>query len=92
MSTFSAPARKTILPIAAGLLILQGIAELMRCVQCLHDGAWPQRMQDVEEMEQTLLSEQREVLAAREHELEHALGLDADDQGDSGKAGNGDAA
>ena len=67
---------KTTLPIAAGLLFLQGLAEVARCIICLREGAWPRRMEDVEEMEQALLSEQRAALEAREHELEHALGLD----------------
>jgi len=66
---------KTILPIAAGLLALQGVAEVVRCMVCLRDGAWPARMQDVEEMESQLLG-QREQLSQREKELEHILGLD----------------
>ncbi len=67
---------KTILPIAAGLLFLQGIAEVARCFICLREGAWPERMQDVEEMEQILLSEQGQAIKERERELEHVLGLD----------------
>ncbi len=67
---------KTILPIAAGLLFLQGFAEIARCIICLREGAWPERMQDVEEMEQALLSEQRKAIEERERELEHVLGLD----------------
>jgi len=66
---------KTILPIAAGLLAIQGVAEVLRCVVCLRDGAWPARMQDVEELEMQLL-DQREHLEEREKELEQVLGLD----------------
>jgi len=66
---------KTILPIAAGLLAIQGIGEVLRCLVCLHDGAWPARMEDVEGMEQQLLG-QREQLDQREKELEQILGLD----------------
>jgi len=42
---------KTIMPLAAFFLFLQGIAEVFRCVMCLRRGEWPQRRHDVEEME-----------------------------------------
>jgi len=51
---------KTILPIAAFLLLLQGIAETIRCVQCLKTGAWPERLHDVEEMEEEIIRKRRE--------------------------------
>jgi len=62
---------KTILPVAAFLLVLQGIAETIRCVQCLRTGAWPQRLKDVEELETQMIREHQEKLAAdkREEEL-----------------------
>jgi len=66
---------KTVIPVAAGLLAIQGVAEVLRCLVCLHDGVWPARMQDVEEMETQLL-DQRDELQQREKELEHILGLD----------------
>jgi len=40
---------KLAIPIAGGLLLLQGIAEIIRCVQCIRTGVWPQRLHDVEE-------------------------------------------
>ena len=40
---------KTLIPIAGFFLLLQGIAEVVRCVHCLKHGAWPQRLRDVEE-------------------------------------------
>lgn len=46
---------KTVMPVAASFLFLQGIAEVIRCVICLRNGAWPQRLQDVEELETVLL-------------------------------------
>ncbi len=84
---------KTILPVAASLAFLQGIAEVARCLICLREGAWPERMKDVEEMEQALLEEQRAVLEARERELEKALGLsDRKLPGDAEEStGKGDA-
>jgi TRAP-type mannitol/chloroaromatic compound transport system permease small subunit len=50
---------KTILPVSAFFLLLQGIAETVRCVQCIRTGAWPQRLSDVEEME-VMLRKQKE--------------------------------
>ena len=42
---------KTFIPVAGALLLLQGIAELVRCVIALRDGAWPARLHDVEEVD-----------------------------------------
>jgi TRAP-type mannitol/chloroaromatic compound transport system permease small subunit len=41
---------KTVIPVAAALLALQGVAELLRCILCLRDGHWPPRLGDVQEM------------------------------------------
>lgn len=51
---------KTIMPAAAFFLFIQGIAEVIRCVICLRDGAWPRRRHDVEEMETVLLHAKEE--------------------------------
>jgi TRAP-type mannitol/chloroaromatic compound transport system permease small subunit len=40
---------KTAIPVAGALLLLQGLAEMVRCVVCLRTGAWPARLHDVEE-------------------------------------------
>jgi len=50
---------KTITPIAASILFLQGIAQVVRCVICIRTGEWPPRLHDVEEME-TVLQHQHE--------------------------------
>lgn len=42
---------KTIIPIAGALLLLQGVAEMARCVLCIRTGEWPQRLHDVEEVD-----------------------------------------
>jgi TRAP-type mannitol/chloroaromatic compound transport system permease small subunit len=42
---------KTFIPIAGAILLLQGIVEIVRCIQCLKDGAWPSRSQDVVEVD-----------------------------------------
>jgi TRAP-type mannitol/chloroaromatic compound transport system permease small subunit len=50
---------KTLVPVTGVLLLLQGIAEIIRCVLCIQLGAWPQRLHDVEETESLILQEQR---------------------------------
>ena len=50
---------KTLIPIAAGLLLIQGIAEMLRCVICLKTGAGPQRLADIEELETAIMHEQQ---------------------------------
>jgi TRAP-type mannitol/chloroaromatic compound transport system permease small subunit len=42
---------KTLIPIAGALVLLQGLAEIVRCVQCLRTGEWPARAHDVEEVD-----------------------------------------
>ena len=39
------------IPLAGGMLLLQGIVEIVRCIQCIRDGEWPSREQDVEEVD-----------------------------------------
>ena len=53
---------KSIIPIAGGLVMLQGFAEIIRCVVCLKTGEWPSRLQDVSETD--VIGDQ---LAASEH-------------------------
>jgi len=50
---------KTMIPLAGVFLLIQGIAEIIRCVLCIRRGAWPQRLHDVEETESLILQEQR---------------------------------
>ncbi len=52
--TFSADALplypfKFVIPFAGAFLLLQGIVEIIRCVICIRQGAWPSREADVEE-------------------------------------------
>src|SRR5881296_668128 len=42
---------KSVIPIAGALVMLQGMAEIMRCIECLRTGAWPVRLEDVEEID-----------------------------------------
>jgi TRAP-type mannitol/chloroaromatic compound transport system permease small subunit len=42
---------KTVIPIAGALVMLQGVAEIIRCVVCLKTGQWPERLKDVSEID-----------------------------------------
>ncbi len=42
---------KFVIPLAGAMLLLQGIVEIVRCIQCLQTGEWPSRDQDVEEVD-----------------------------------------
>ena len=42
---------KSVIPIAGALVMLQGLAEIVRCVVCIRTGAWPARLEDVEEID-----------------------------------------
>lgn len=42
---------KFVIPLAGAVLLLQGLAEIARCVLCLRQGRWPQRGHDVEEVD-----------------------------------------
>jgi TRAP-type mannitol/chloroaromatic compound transport system permease small subunit len=48
---------KMMIPVGATLMALQGLAELLRCVQCLRDGEWSARLHDVEELEKQILEQ-----------------------------------
>jgi TRAP-type mannitol/chloroaromatic compound transport system permease small subunit len=61
-STFSATPLplypfKYMIPLAGAMLLLQGIVEIVRCIQCLRDGQWPSRERDVEEVDVEKLKE-----------------------------------
>ncbi len=65
--SWSSPARiqiyyfKTLIPIAGVLVLLQGIAEAVRCLICIKTGEWPPRLHDVQETEAVLMKEQQEL-------------------------------
>ncbi len=48
---------KFVIPFAGGVLLLQGFAEIVRCIQCLRAGDWPPREHDVEEVDVDKLKE-----------------------------------
>ena len=45
---------KSLIPVSGGLLMLQGSAELVRCVIAMRTGVWPERLEDVKETEDLL--------------------------------------
>jgi len=65
--SWSSPARiqiyyfKTLIPIGGLLVLLQGIAEAVRCLICIKTGEWPPRLHDVQETETVLMKEQQEL-------------------------------
>jgi TRAP-type mannitol/chloroaromatic compound transport system permease small subunit len=52
---------KALIPVSGALLLLQGAAEIARCVVCLRTGQWPERERDVEEVD---VEELRELTGA----------------------------
>ena len=57
---------KMMIPFGAGLIALQGFAEVLRCVVCLREGRWPTRLHDVEELEKQIVEETARKRAAGE--------------------------
>ena len=70
-----------VIPIAGFLVLLQGIAEIMRCIVCLRTGSWPERLSDVEEIDvvgdqlsqsQFVDEESRRTAIEQAHSIEQA--------------------
>jgi TRAP-type mannitol/chloroaromatic compound transport system permease small subunit len=70
---------KTVIPIAGALVMLQGLAELVRCIVCLKTGEWPSRLKDVAEtdvIEEQLAhsefvdEESRKIAIERAHQID----------------------
>jgi TRAP-type mannitol/chloroaromatic compound transport system permease small subunit len=55
---------KMMISVGAGLMALQGFAEVLRCVLCLREGRWAGRLHDVEELEKQILAEAARKQAA----------------------------
>ena len=70
--SWNSPARiqiyyfKSLIPLAGGLLIIQGISECMRCILCIKDGQWMKRHEDVRETEEDLIKQQEEAQRQKE--------------------------
>ena len=48
---------KFIIPLAGGILLLEGFVEIIRCILCIRVGVWPSRDEDVEEVNVEKLKE-----------------------------------
>jgi TRAP-type mannitol/chloroaromatic compound transport system permease small subunit len=55
---------KTVIVAAGILLLIQGIAQVLRCVVCMRTGAWPEHAEDVEELDTILLMERERGVEA----------------------------
>lgn len=61
---------KFLIPFSGALMLLQGIAEIIRCIVTLRTGSWPDKLSDVEEMETkalALAAAQQAAAAAQAH-------------------------
>jgi TRAP-type mannitol/chloroaromatic compound transport system permease small subunit len=70
---------KAIIPIAGVLVMLQGWAEIVRCVVCLRTGKWPERLKDAEEIdvvEQQLAGSQYVDKESKERAIQHVHEID----------------
>jgi len=70
---------KAMIPLAGALVMLQGVAEIARCVVCLRTGEWPSRLKDVAEIDvveeqlahsQYVDEDSRKVAIERAHQID----------------------
>jgi TRAP-type mannitol/chloroaromatic compound transport system permease small subunit len=70
---------KFVIPIAGILVLLQGMAEIVRCIVCLRTGEWPERLRDAEEIdvvEEQLAHSQYVDEDARQRAIDSAKTID----------------
>jgi TRAP-type mannitol/chloroaromatic compound transport system permease small subunit len=66
---------KAMIPVAGVLVLLQGVAEIVRCIVCLKTGEWPSRLADVSEIdviEEQLADSEYVDEASRQMAIQHA--------------------
>jgi TRAP-type mannitol/chloroaromatic compound transport system permease small subunit len=72
---------KSVIPIAGALVMLQGLAEIVRCLVCLKTGEWPSRLSDVAEIDvvqeqlahsEFVDEESRKIAIERAHQIDEA--------------------
>src|SRR5215471_16720896 len=70
---------KAMIPVAGVLVMLQGAAEMVRCIVCLKTGKWPSRLKDVTEIDvveeqlahsEYVDEESRKIAIERAHEID----------------------
>lgn len=65
---------KAIIPLAGALMLIQGLAEIVRCVVCIRTGQWPERLADAEEIgvvEEQLADSKYVDRESRERAIKH---------------------
>ena len=70
---------KFIIPIAGALVLFQGIAEILRCIDCIRTGEWSPRLKDAEEIdvvEEQLANSQYVDEDARRRAIDSAKNID----------------
>ncbi len=70
---------KFVIPVAGVVVMLQGIAEIIRCVVCIRTGQWTPRLKDADEMdvvEQQLANSQYVDEATRREVIEKAKDIE----------------
>jgi TRAP-type mannitol/chloroaromatic compound transport system permease small subunit len=63
---------KTVIVVAGLLIFIQGLAQVCRCLICIRTGAWPGKLEDVEELEQVLIKEHEREVAQHPEAVEGA--------------------
>jgi hypothetical protein len=72
---------KSAIPLAGALVMLQGLAEMARCVVCLKTGNWPSRLKDAAEIDvveeqlahsEYVDEEARKIAIERAHQIDEA--------------------
>ncbi len=58
---------KTVIPVAGGIILLQGLVEMVRCIRCIKDGQWPSREKDVEEVD---VEELKEMVHVKDEDIQ----------------------
>jgi TRAP-type mannitol/chloroaromatic compound transport system permease small subunit len=70
---------KAVIPVAGALVLLQGIAEIIRCIVCIRTGEWPERLKDAAEIDvveeqlagsQYVDQESRDLAISRVHQID----------------------
>ena len=70
---------KAIIPVAGVLVMVQGLAEILRSIVCLRTGRWPERLKDAAEIdvvEQQLAGSQYVDAESRERAIQHVHEID----------------
>ena len=70
---------KFMIPLAGAMVMIQGLAEIIRCIVCLRTGEWPNRLKDVAEIDvveeqlahsEYVDEESRKVAIERAHKID----------------------